>query len=355
MKKTYQFLSGAAGATMLLSGCAASIAPEAPIAEVPITEEAHTEEAHIETAYDVVSVREEKVEYNQVANINGQFHFNQDTLTPGDDIFNIFGTVLTGMCAKPGFSLENDKVDYYINIGGKIKHSYTVSLNEFADQETERILLCVCATGAATANAQITGVKLSDVLSLAELQEDVNTITVRGSDGYGLAMPLSYALEKEAMIVYKVNDQKLPSSTQFWVPGTVAKYFTRDVVDIELTAQAEAPVVDQRSDDLRAEVSILNAADDCCFLLGDEIAFEGFADDCGDAIAAVEFSLDGGVTWTAYETSNASPERWVYWNFSYTPEVAGTYKLDVRARTQCGTVSPLAATLVFTVEPGAPI
>ena len=84
--------------------------------------------------------------------------------------------------------------------------------------------------------------------------------------------------------------------------------------------------------------------------VGDQISFEGYADDFNTAISAVEFSLDGGATWTSYKTANASSRLWVYWNFDYVTEAPGTYRLDVRARAADGTVSPLASSVVFTVE-----
>lgn len=327
-------LSGAASAAMLISGCASQVAPVSAAAE---------------TASDlVVTENEATLAYSQVSHVQGSFTFDQEALTPADEVFNLFGTVVTGMCAKPSYALETYKTEFLINVGGKLAKPYTVNLKEQASQQ--RILLCSCATGAATANANITGVRLADVLSLAEISQDVNTVTVKGSDGYGLSLPLSYALEKEAMIVYKVNDKDLPSGTQFWVPETVAKYFTRDVVDIELSAQAEAPAVDQRAEELRAEVAIMNYVEGERFQVNKPITFEGYADDCGDAIQAVEFSLDDGETWTAFATQDATPERWVYWHFDYVPTQAGSYKLSVRARTQSGLVSPLAANVVFTVE-----
>lgn len=67
-------------------------------------------------------------------------------------------------------------------------------------------------------------------------------------------------------------------------------------------------------------------------------------------MVAVEFSLDGGETWTSYDTTSSNTEDWVYWHFDYVPENAGTYKLDVRAVTEDGTVSPLASSVVFEVE-----
>jgi hypothetical protein len=191
---------------------------------------------------------------------------------------------------------------------------------------------------------------MADVIQMADMNEGVNTIKVTGSDGYGQSLPLSYALEKEALIVYKVNGEDVPSSTQFWIPETVAKYFTRDVVDVELLASDDVPAVDERDDMYRTQVNILNSAETADIALGDTIAFEGYADDLGDPIAAVEFSLDGGETWTTCKTEGATTESWVYWHFSYTPEATGNYRLTARAVTASGNVSPLESTVTFTVS-----
>ena len=340
MKNKKRLLSGALGATMLLGGCASQVAP------AEISEQVAAPEVSGDAVNGLVEA-EVKV-YDKIANVQGAFAYNQDVITPADEIFNIFGTAVTGICAKPVFELETSKADFYINVGGKINHAYTVNLKDMEDQESSALMLCSCATGAATANADVVGIKLDSILSLAEIDEDVNTVNVIGSDGYQMALPLNYALEKQAMLVYRVNDQEVPSGTQFWVPGTVAKYFIRDVVDIELTAEDEVPEIKQRDEALRAEVAIMNYVESN-FYVGDEIAFEGYADDCGDPIVAVEFSLDGGETWTSYETE-AVAEKWVYWNFVYKAEVPGEYKLSVRAVTESGNVSPLAANVVFTVE-----
>ena len=80
------------------------------------------------------------------------------------------------------------------------------------------------------------------------------------------------------------------------------------------------------------------------------VSFEGYADDCGVKVASVEFSMDGGETWTSFDTSSSNAEDWVYWHFDYVAETAGTFKLDVRAVTEDGTVSSLASSVVFDVE-----
>lgn len=294
-----------------------------------------------------VLVESEAAAYDKIANIEGGFRFNQDVISPADEIFNIFGTVTTGMCAKPNFAFgEIEKADLYVNVCGKIAKEYTVSLKDMTAQE--RDMVCSCSMGSSFAQTTITGVPVADILQLADLDADANTIAFVSSDGYRRPMPLKYVLDHGAVLAYKVGGEEIPTGAQVWMPGTVTNYFTRDVVDIEVTAQQQVPEVEAMPDEQRAKVSILNRAEGE-FAVGDQIAFEGYADDCGVAIAAVEFSLDGGETWTACETPETNAQKWVYWNFAIEAKQEGFFRLDVRARAADGTVSPLASSVTFTV------
>lgn len=287
--------------------------------------------------------------YDKVANVAGEFAYTQDTVTPSDEVFNLFGTAVTGLCAKPVDStFEEPTADYYVNVGGDIKKAYTVNLKDLEEQSQEKIVMCACGMGAATANVQTRSIDLADVITLTDVSDDANVLKVTGSDNYTATLPLRYALDNEAMIVYQINGEDMPCATQFWVPNTVAKYFVRDVVDIEVVKADEVPEVEGRDAELAAEINIVNRLQNAAVPLGSSIAFEGYADDLGSPVTSIEFSLDGGETWSSYDV-DATTDRWVHWNFAYTPEEAGTYELTVRAVTEDGTVSPLAASTVFSV------
>lgn len=78
---------------------------------------------------------------------------------------------------------------------------------------------------------------------------------------------------------------------------------------------------------------------------GEEVRFSGYAIDYGKAIAAVEFSLDGGAHWTRYETPGADDIRRVNWEFSYAPTAPGNYTLLVRSVNEDGKASPTPDTV----------
>jgi len=328
MKKNVRnILSGVTGIAMMAGGAAQAVA--------------------VEQAPAISFSEASEVSCRKVAHVDDAFSFNQNVITPADDVFNLFGTAVTGLCAKPDFAMTSADKDCYVNVGGRISYAGTRNLRHMNPRS--RTMLCACATGPATAQTAVVGVPVSDVLSLSELEaEQSNTLVVKSADGYTAKLPLKMVLEKEAMLAYQIGDKDIPTGVQLWIPETVAKYFVRNVVELEVTQEAEAPKLDGRNAELQAEIALMNQVEDT-FPVGKTMTFEGYADDFQDAIVAVEFSMDDGATWTAYNTPRATTDRWVYWHFGYTPTEAGTYKMSVRARTASGKVSPMAANVVFNV------
>ena len=84
--------------------------------------------------------------------------------------------------------------------------------------------------------------------------------------------------------------------------------------------------------------------------VGEPLTFSGYADDFDKVISAIEFSLDGGSTWTGHDTGGATTDKLLTWQFSYTPQKPGLYRLRVRAVNEDGDRSPLADVVEFFVE-----
>ncbi len=87
------------------------------------------------------------------------------------------------------------------------------------------------------------------------------------------------------------------------------------------------------------------------YYVGRPIEFSGYVDDFDRTIAAMEFSLDDGASWTAYPTEAVDKSRGVNWRFVYTPPQAGRYLLKVRPVTEDGEPSPLVAGFAFEALP----
>lgn len=85
-------------------------------------------------------------------------------------------------------------------------------------------------------------------------------------------------------------------------------------------------------------------------IVGESIAFSGYVDDFERSIAAVEFSLDDGAHWTRYATPGARSDKGVHWQFAYTPQEAGLYRLRVRAVNGEGEAAYLVQDIPFEVH-----
>lgn len=84
--------------------------------------------------------------------------------------------------------------------------------------------------------------------------------------------------------------------------------------------------------------------------VGDTVTLQGYADDYGNHIVAMEFSLDGGQTWAAHDTSESDPGRSIHWTFSYTFDEPGAYSFMARAVTEDGRRTPIAASTTIHVS-----
>ena len=99
-KKMKRILAGASG-LMMAAGAVTAVAEE------------------VETGY-AIAQNEEKT-YDAVENVAGAFRFEQNVMSPSDNVFSLFGTAATAACAAPSFVFENTEeklVNYYLNVGG---------------------------------------------------------------------------------------------------------------------------------------------------------------------------------------------------------------------------------------------
>ena len=319
-----------------------------------LTSQATTPATAVATGTQAVVAQQEATV--KVANVQGDFAFNQSVVTPTDGVFSLYGTIMTGMCGSTEAMNSEGEVntDYWINVGGSVERAYSISPEELiARTDAKKVTItCSCGSTRGIANAAVSGISLESVAEMAGITPDVNTVTFTAADGYRTSVPLQAALDAKSLIVYEVNGEDLiakDGGSQLWMPNVAASYFTRQVVDIEFSAEEEMPEIYDAPEEFVHKVGIMNFSDDAVFIAGQPIVFEGYADDYKTPIAAVEFSLDGGETWTTCEVKNASRNRWVYWNFFYTPEESGTYELMARSVTAEGFTSPLSASMMFTV------
>lgn len=187
-----------------------------------------------------------------VPNVSGGFSYQQSVVTPNWKIAEVFQKAANALCNATTELTVTAAADWSLTVSGDVENAYTATLGELAaDDEQTTLMGCSCAAntpgGAAVINAEVTGVPLATIVERAQPLPGVNTVTLTSEDGYSMSVPFDYVMARTSILSYMINDEGLSASVggtnQLWIDSTAAKYFTRNIVSIELTAEDEAPAV----------------------------------------------------------------------------------------------------------------
>jgi DMSO/TMAO reductase YedYZ molybdopterin-dependent catalytic subunit len=227
-------------------------------------------------------------------------------------------------------------------------------------------------------NAEWTGVRLSDVLSLAGVEDHVVEVILEGADKgefhepdpktpgtipYARSLPIGKARRPEVVLAYRMNAQELPPEHGFpvravipgWYGMASVKWLTRiiaterpfdgyfqtfmytiwerrhglptliPVSDIAVKAEIARPVA-REVISTRSTYRVIGAA------------WAGESD-----VTKVEFSADGGRSWdTTRLIDHAVPYTWRFWEYEWrTPTQRSNVTLMARATDSSGRTQPM--------------
>lgn len=241
--KTRNIVGTTAAAALLVPGIALAATPEANAPEVQWTSVEATGQTEGSAAVQSTVV--------SVPVVEGQFSYDQTTVTPTDQIAGIFQKAPATLCNASTEMTVTAPDDWTIAVSGDVANPYSATLGEIkADDGAQTTVMgCACAAnpagGRAIVSAEVTGVSLAEIIYKAQPADDVNTVTLVSDDGYRMSIPLDYVLARRALMVSAVNGADLSDSmggtNQIWMDATAAKYFSRNVVAVELTCEAQPP------------------------------------------------------------------------------------------------------------------
>ena len=100
----------------------------------------------------------------------------------------------------------------------------------------------------------------------------------------------------------------------------------------------------------RPNATILDVPEGLVIESGKPFDFHGYVDAYNEHISQMEFSFDGGETWTAFDLADTDPNRVVWWHLQWTPPEQGAYRLTVRATTAEGSESKQTHTVLVNAK-----
>ena len=247
MHKLDASLAVGAGSLLALTGmgAAAGLAPTAPA----VAQEA--------PAPAVIAV-DGTAPAPRPAVVEGDFAYTQTEVDSLDTIkANIGGTKY--LCGSNVDLVPTAPENWTLKVTGAVNQEVEATFEELcATTEVQSTLMgCSCAgnpvDGRASVNAEITGIPLMALLSMAGVESGANTVVFSSADGYEVALPLTYVTQRYCPIVFAVNGADLAESVggtnQLWLGATSAKYFARDITTITLEQRDVVPAAPGAEED----------------------------------------------------------------------------------------------------------
>jgi DMSO/TMAO reductase YedYZ molybdopterin-dependent catalytic subunit len=197
-----------------------------------------------------------------------------------------------------------------------------------------------------------TGVRLGDLLDMAAPQAQASWVSFRARDAYTESIPLSLVRgEAEIMVAYDLDGAALPSAhgypARVLIPGRYGMKGPKWLDEIELTNSETRGYWEAQGWDRDAIVKTtarFDAPHDGDIVKLGSIAVGGVAFAGTRGVSKVEYSTDGGSSWTdAPFDQPLSNLTWVVWRSTWTPGSEGAHRLVVRATDGSGKVQPQPA------------
>jgi DMSO/TMAO reductase YedYZ molybdopterin-dependent catalytic subunit len=184
------------------------------------------------------------------------------------------------------------------------------------------------------------GARVADVLSIAGVRPGVVALATICADEFITALPIQAALDPETILVYEMNGEVLPREhgypVRMLVPG---RYGMKNAKWISALRPLRREFIDwygQRNWSKDGVVKTMTRIDVPAFgamlPAGEhEVAGIAYAGDRG--VARVEYSSDGGQTWSDAQFIEAQPGRdaWVRWRGRFTLAPGATTTIIARA------------------------
>ncbi|HEY1421015.1 MAG TPA: molybdopterin-dependent oxidoreductase [Candidatus Dormibacteraeota bacterium] len=238
-----------------------------------------------------------------------------------------------------------DGKSWSLRLGGLVNKPMTLTLDQLRalPAVTQYVTLeCISNNvgGALMSTGSFTGVRLSDLMNLVTPGARGHWVAFTAIDGYTESLALDLVMSSpEILVAYALDGAPLPTGHGFparmVIPGHYGMKGPKWLGQINLAEQETRGYWEQQGWDhnalVRTTSRLDNPVDGDIVKLG-TVTLAGVAFAGTRGISKVEYSTDGGSTWSAaLINAPLSQYTWVLWQAAWTPASEGAYTLAVRA------------------------
>jgi DMSO/TMAO reductase YedYZ molybdopterin-dependent catalytic subunit len=141
------------------------------------------------------------------------------TTLPAVEIRNYRGKRLDAVRSEPEVSIHGpqtvDVARYRLSIAGRVAKPLSLAYQEVVRMRSyQKVTKLACIEGWAVTYLW-QGVRIKDLLTLAEYDPTAQVVIFRCYDGYTTSLPLSYVVDNDILLAYRMNGVPMPAERGF--------------------------------------------------------------------------------------------------------------------------------------------
>jgi DMSO/TMAO reductase YedYZ molybdopterin-dependent catalytic subunit len=244
------------------------------------------------------------------------------------------------------------KETWQLQIGGQVAKPLTLKWNDLQSLpqvEMQHTLECIGnpVGGRLLGNLSWKGVRLRDVLALAQPGTTSDHLLMSSADEYYTSAPLELALDESAMIAFEVNGEPLPQPHGFpariLLPAVYGQKQPKWITSIQIVTGYKQGLWEKQGWSDTAVVHVNSRIEyppENAFLrAGDPLPISGVAFANSSGVARVEVSVDNGEHWADAEIlPGDTPQIWTAWQYVWKAPAPGQALIKARATSGAGQV-----------------
>lgn len=319
---------------------------------------------------------------------NGSFQWDQDYTVSQDEMPN--AQWMSNEYDEMRFEntandvpLDQEMFDTWeITVSGEVEQEQTWLLKDLiAEAEAAGViqttpLVAQCTInplgGEAIAQVEVTGIPLDWILDKVQLTDAARSFSWYSPDGVKAGyrgVNFDELPGHVCLLAYEFNGEPLSWNNGYpcmlWIGGFCADHLSKNFSELQISADDQslgAPGVPFPGEGTlqgsgKPNLGFMNTLEGQIIQVGQPYTFEGWANGFDVNVVALEFSMDGGETWARCDTPDPDINRWVHWQYTWTPSAENgdtAYVLQARAIAEDGRVTPTPISVMVNAKTTMP-
>lgn len=145
-------------------------------------------------------------------------------------------TITTALILLGSLNVAFAQPEWSLQVNGEVSNSLSLTMDQLAALPTTTVQADIYCYGVFVKGGNWIGPKLSQILQMAELGSQAESVEFTAADGYTVTIPITTAMLEEVIVAYQIDDQPLPEGLRLVLPEANGNMWIGGITQITVTA-----------------------------------------------------------------------------------------------------------------------